>query len=389
MIRVQEANLTVFGPMDDIEDGNFYKNSPVYQQIRACLDAVDGSFGALMADKHKGYRMPIGGVVAYPRHISPTGVGYDIGCGNYAVRTSLRPRDLGDIDNLVTKIREKIVFGIGTTSPLHKGEIEILGIDWKNPLMKDLKQLAASQLGTIGGGNHYVDIMNDKDQNVWVACHFGSRGFGHKIARKTMEILGFKDTMDGPPALLEENTPLFDDYLEAMCFAGMYATLGRKMVVEYILDILGAKPVEMISNHHNFAWSEIIQGEHYWVIRKGATPLWDKPIFIGGSMGDISAIVEPIPGTTEMYASLNSAPHGAGRTMSRSQAKKLINMQDVNVYLEKMGVHLYGGGADEAPNAYRGLSTVLGYHENLRIRTRLWPIVVMMAGKGEEDPYKD
>lgn len=383
--------ITVFGELSDRAAQDIAANSDVFAQIRESLAGIEGAKGALSADNHLGYRMPIGGVAAYPRHISPTGVGFDIGCGNNAVQISLTADDIrDDLAGLVAEISRAVRFGLGSTG---SGQDHPLFDDpaWKSPLASGLKDLARQQLGSVGGGNHFVDLLVDESGYIWIANHFGSRGFGHTIAKNVMKQLGIKDATFGPPALLEEGTPLFDDYLAAMQLAGAYAYAGREIVINQVMHILGIfAPVKSVMNHHNYAWREEIDGSKCWVIRKGATPLRPgQESFIGGSMGDISVIVRGLDSTVAQMA-LYSAPHGAGRIISRRQAKQTITRDEMKARLKKEGVHVVGGDVDESPMAYRPLHGVLDAHEGgFEIVHVLKPVGVVMAGAGEIDPYKD
>ena len=158
------------------------------KQLEVCVAAEDGARGVLCADGHVGYSMPIGGVVAYRNFISPSGVGYDIACGNKAVRTNLKMSDIeADLPRFADEIQRRISFGIGRVNDEkvdHPVLDQIRSADV--PEQRGLSQLAANQLGTVGSGNHYVDVLEDSDGIVWVACHFGSRGFGHKTASMFM-----------------------------------------------------------------------------------------------------------------------------------------------------------------------------------------------------------
>src|SRR5690606_18121930 len=127
---------------------------------------------------------------------------------------------------------------------------------WRSHPVPDARRLAAAQLGTIGGGNHYVDLLRGEDGQVWVACHFGSRGIGHKTATWFLRRLGARDDMDAPPVLLDTRTPLGQDYLDLMHLAGEYAYAGRDWVIDRVLRILGARAVDSVHVHHNFAWRE-------------------------------------------------------------------------------------------------------------------------------------
>ncbi len=168
---------------------------------------------------------------------------------------------------------------------------------------RKLAQNAANQLGTVGSGNHYVNLMEDGQGRVWVGVHFGSRGFGHKTASGFLALaqgLPFdsraaEGEMDSPPVLLELGTERGDAYVQAMELAGEYAYAGRDVVVAKVLEILGADAIHEVHNHHNFAWREEHGGRTYWVIRKGCTPARPgQEGFVGGSMGDESVILEGV-----------------------------------------------------------------------------------------------
>src|SRR6266568_3665531 len=279
------------------------------EQLERCMEAGDADFGVLCADHHPGYSQPIGGAIAYEGYVSPSGVGYDIGCGNKAVQTELTRADLdaqGGVEQpLLDRIRS------ADFAPQRK-----------------LSQLAASQLGTVGSGNHYVNVMEDENGHIWVGVHFGSRGFGHKTASGFLALaqgLAFdakahEGEMDSPPVLFEVGSELAESYIAAMELAGAYAYAGRDVVVAKVLEILGAEAVYEVHNHHNFAWREEHFGRTYWVVRKGCTPARPgQEGFVGGSMGDESVILEGVE-SAENEQALYSTVHGAGRVMSRSQA---------------------------------------------------------------------
>lgn len=411
--------------------------------------------GALMADHHLGYSMPIGGVVAYRDAISPSGVGFDIACGNKCVRTEMFRDDL-DVPSTMRTIQRTVSFGLGrvndtpTDHPLFENEL------WKEPEFAPLKFKARQQLGTVGSGNHYVDLLVDDDGRLWVANHFGSRGLGHTIASGFLAIAAGKLFTDrvkesDDPAVFDIGTPAGDLYVEAMKLAGVYAYAGRDYVIDQVLNILGTTSDFGVHNHHNFAWEE----EGSWVVRKGATPLTRDPAFIGGSMGDISVIVRgkmPPGSTSNTYkwddvkygnvddiGALGSAPHGAGRVMSRTAAagklRKMwycnnhncdftpersmgndtlyeknrcpkcslplrkgrmrdtstaaIDWHSVHSDLAKRGIYVLGSGADEAPGVYKDLTTVLSQHSNIVVMHTLEPVGVVMAGDNVHDPYAD
>src|ERR1017187_35113 len=265
-------------------------------QIKNCAKTAEKV--ALMADHHKGYAVPIGGVVAYRDAISPSGVGYDIGCGNKAVRLDCDVADIkSKIDMIMDDVFANISFGIGRKNA-ERVEHPLFDSDtWSDiPQVGGLRELARSQLGTVGSGNHYVDIFVDELERIWIGVHFGSRGLGHKIATFFLRECGASDGMDADPAVIKTETYLGRDYLAAMKLAGEYAYAGRDWVCSRVAKMLGGTIVEEVHNHHNFAWYE----NGLWVVRKGATPAFPgQKGFIGGSMAESAVIVEGIDRSEE------------------------------------------------------------------------------------------
>jgi tRNA-splicing ligase RtcB len=312
---------------------------------------------------------------------------------------------------------------------------------------RKLHQKAAAQLGTVGSGNHFVNLFADERGTVWVGVHFGSRGFGHKTASGFLALaqgLAFdarasEGEMDSPPVLLDVDTDLGQAYIEAMQLAGEYAYAGRDVVVDKVLEILGAESRHEVHNHHNFAWHEEHFGRKVWVIRKGCTPaLPGQEGFVGGSMGEPSVILEGAE-SQDATESLYSTVHGAGRVMSRSKAagrvkrrtvyecserdcsfsvpakaytgekcsehphrkmrkvrkeelvrKGVVDWEAVQQRLAADGIVVVGGGADEAPEVYKRLPEVLAAHgDSIRVKHTLTPLGVAMAGADVFDPYKD
>src|SRR2546421_2756104 len=292
------------------------------KQIETCV-ATGGDRGVLCADGHKGYAQPIGGVVAYKDKISLSGVGFDIACGNLAILTDAKRQEIAPkIDKIMDDVVQEISFGIGRKSKTRVEHELFEDPAWQLKPIGDLKSTAAEQLGTVGGGNHYVDIFADQQDRVWVGVHFGSRGLGHKTATHFLKAAGGKDGMDVPPTVVDEASPLGEDYIAGMTLAGRYAYAGREAVARHVVrGILRANVVEEVHNHHNFAWREKHDGRQYWVVRKGATPAFPgQKGFVGGSMGDDAVIIEGVDSGTSREA-LFSTVHGAGRIMSRTAAK--------------------------------------------------------------------
>lgn len=389
------------------------ESQQVSEQIENCGKGAVAT--ALMADNHVGYSMPIGGVVAYENHISPSGVGFDIACGNKAVLLDIDADYVqSNISNIMDEVVKHISFGVGRNNN-EQVEHEMFERDgdpaWAIPEVMALKRKAYNQLGTVGSGNHYVDIFIDELNRVWVGCHFGSRGLGHMIATHFLQKAGGKDTMMAEPTLIEATSDLGEQYLMGMHLAGRYAYAGRDWVCNRVAKILGGQILDEVHNHHNFAWRENHFNKDVWVIRKGATPAFpDQRGFVGGSMGDNSVILEGVDSLDSKEA-IYSTVHGAGRVMSRTQAsgkKKwvrnpetgrkaqlqvtggLISKEMMQDWIRPMGVELRGAGTDEAPQAYKRINDVLKLHEGtIRILHTLKPIGVAMAGENEFDPYKD
>lgn len=387
-------------------------------QARMCAETGNVVQTLLMADHHKGYSQPIGGVVVYDGQISPSGVGYDIACGNKAVRTQLIVEDLKpQLTQVMDQIARKISFGVGRVNSDKVDHALYDDPDWEvykavgKQEHDKLKALARDQLGTVGSGNHFVDLFEEVGTGrVWIANHFGSRGFGHKTASGFINLAAGREflanapgeKMDQPPVLLDLSSELGDMYYRAMKLAGRYAYAGRDYVIEQVLAILGAEADLEVHNHHNYAWKEMHNGKEVVVVRKGATPSAPGQVgFIGGSMGDISVIVKG-KDTAENRDAYYSTVHGAGRIMSRTQAAGKMNWKTRTrsggqITTEQMlsavrafGVQLRGAGTDESPFVYRKLQQVLDAHaETIEVMHVLKPIGVCMAGADEFDPYKD
>ncbi len=379
---------------------------------------------ALMADGHLGYVMPIGGVAAYRNKASVVDVGFDIACGNAAIQTDLMADgfDRQHWQDLANAIQGTISFGVGRKNDEQDAPLNDPLFDdpaWEAiPAVRgerdSLWAKARNQLGTVGSGNHYVDIFADTVGRVWVGVHFGSRGLGYTIASGFLALSSgaeWGDKVKEQEVLLDLSTPLGDAYWSLMELAGRYAYAGREWVARKVVAMLGGQEVRLLHNHHNFALKETHEGEQYVVVRKGATPAFPgQQGFVGGSMGDDAVIVEGVE-SPESQAAMYSTVHGAGRVMGRQDAKRgrtqrdeqgkpipgaprdlstLITREMQNEWLKGKGVILRGGDVDEAPQAYRRLPDVLAAQGGtIKVVETLTPLVVVMAGAKEFDPYKD
>jgi tRNA-splicing ligase RtcB len=401
------ADIQIFGSHE----------SNTLEQLRDVASRAERA--ALMADGHLGYVMPIGGVAAYRDKVSVVGVGFDIACGNAAIRTDLTlPQIQGKIRELADEIQASLSFGVGLRNQAEDAPKS-------DPLFEDpaweavpdrherdrLRAKAREQLGTVGSGNHYVDVFADEADDIWVGVHFGSRGFGYGVAHGFLALSQNKQWGERAPereALLDVRTPVGDAYWQLMNLAGRYAYAGREWVARKVVSILGGRELELVHNHHNFAWIEEHGGEKLYVVRKGATPAFPgQKGFVGGSMGDNAVILQGATpadsATRDLQArALYSTVHGAGRVMSRTAAagkrtrkgKVLkpgaISRDMMNAWIKEKGVLLRGGGTDESPHVYRRLPDVLkAQGSTVEVLHTLRPLIVVMAGADEFDPYKD
>ena len=379
-----------------------YQNSPLtvigdheantLAQMQTCMQIGNVVGATLCADGHLGYAQPVGGVIAYEGQISISGVGFDIGCGNMAVKLDTKFSDIAHRVHQITQDISRIIsFGVGRSN-LEKVQHGLLDDDalWQASDMEDYRQKAASQLGTVGSGNHYVDLLRDTDGYVWIGVHFGSRGLGHTSATKYLKMAGGKDGINVPPTVVDENSDIGQQYIAAMTLAGQYSYAGREWVVERVREIIGGHVLDMVHNHHNYAWREQHNGRDLWVVRKGATPAFPgQRGFVGGSMGDDAVILEG-KDSPEAKAALYSTVHGAGRLFGRQAAKRAFTQDQMNAWLQERGVTLVGADLDESPMAYRRLPDVLAHHSaSVRVLHTLRPFSVVMAGNGEFDPWKD
>jgi len=380
--QYQNSPLKIFGQHDD----------NTIAQMKNCMAVGNAMAGVICADGHLGYAQPVGGVIAYEKQISISGVGFDIGCGNMAVRLDTPFSAIQDnIGTIIKDVHKVISFGVGLTND-EKVEHPLLDDDaaWQASDREDYRQKAAAQLGTVGSGNHYVDLIRDEDGFVWIGVHFGSRGLGHSSATKYLKLAGGKDGMNVPPAVIDEDSELGRRYIAAMELAGRYSYAGREWVIERVRKLIGGSVTDMVHNHHNYAWRENHNGKNLWVVRKGATPAFPgQRGFVGGSMGDDAVIVEGVE-SEEAKESLYSTIHGAGRLFGRKEAKRRFTRAEMDKWLNERGVTLVGADLDESPMAYRRLPDVLAQHsKSVNVLHTLRPFAVAMAGEGEFDPFKD
>jgi len=350
--------------------------------------------GALMPDAHQGYGLPIGGVLATENSVIPYGVGVDIGCRMCLSIYALPPQLLvGEKDKFKHLLGEHTRFGFEAferpmDDPIFsRDEFKYVKV------ARDNRDKAYQQIGSSGGGNHFVEfgIANitaaDNGMNLplgeylAVLSHSGSRGMGANIAKHYTEVA--MKTCRLPKearhlAWLTLDSEAGHEYWAAMTLAGDYAAACHDHIHRRLAKALGEKPLARIENHHNFAWKEhLADGREVIVHRKGATPAGKGVLgIIPGSMTAPGFIVRG----KGNFASLQSASHGAGRLMSRSAAKKSLTQSEVSKHLADHGIHLIGGGIDEAPMAYKDIHTVMANQTELvEVLGAFYPRMVRMA----------
>ena len=393
-LREAPGQYAIYGA-DYIEEG-------ARQQMDIAMKLPVTAAGALMPDAHQGYGLPIGGVLAARSAVIPYGVGVDIGC-----RMALSVFDIPEAhfrENPALYKRELLAhtkFGAGAGfHGQHKADHEVLDQPTFNmtPFIKQLHDKAASQLGSSGGGNHFVEWgiieFARRDENLHIGSgrylalltHSGSRGLGATIAGHYTRLA--KELCKLPReainlAYLDMASEAGQEYWLAMNLAGDYASACHQVIHEKLTRAIGAQVLTRVENHHNFAWKENWMGEEVMVHRKGATPA-GKGI-LGIIPGSMTAPGFLVRGRGE-EAAINSASHGAGRLMSRTKAVQSITKADMKAVLQEHGVTLIGAGLDEAPMAYKDINAVMDAQKELvDIVARFTPRMVRMADDGSRE----
>lgn len=385
---------TIYGE-DHIEEG-------ARKQMDVAMKLPVTVAGALMPDAHQGYGLPIGGVLATKNAVIPYGVGVDIGC-RMALSVFDLPASYLEIhsDKLKETLMKHTRFGAGHGYLKHE-RVDHAVLDNElfetHDFIRSLKDKAWTQLGSSGGGNHFVEfgmmefaeadeaLGVEKGKYLALLTHSGSRGLGATIAGHYTKLA--KEICKLPYeaqnlAYLDLNMAEGQEYWLAMNLAGDYASACHQVIHDKIKTALGVELLTKVENHHNFAWKERFNGEEVIVHRKGATPASkDVMGIIPGSMASPGFLVR---GKGEV-ASINSASHGAGRLMSRTQAIKTLSATDLKAMLEENGITLLGAGMDEAPMAYKDIHTVMAAQTGLvDVVATFSPKIVRMADDGSRE----
>lgn len=333
---------------------------------------------AVMPDCHFGKGATVGTVLATKGAVCPAAVGVDIGCGMIAVRTNLKRYDLKDLAKIRTGIERRIPMSAGRfnskVSPSAQERIAELEATAGVETAENLSENWREQLGTLGGGNHFIEICVDEKEEVWLTLHSGSRGVGNKIGMyyiKTAQRVceeNFVDLPDKDLAYLIEGTEDFDNYIRDLRWSQKFAKLNRdEMMDRFIAEVRFGNEnadveLQRINCHHNFTQVESQYGEDVWVTRKGAIEATEgKAGMIPGSMGTKSYIVSGL-GNKESFS---SAPHGAGRRMSRTRAKKEFKMADLEKAMEGIEFRRSDVLIDEIPGAHKDIDKTMEYAKDL------------------------
>jgi tRNA-splicing ligase RtcB len=369
-----------------------------HQMQEAC--SVPSARGAaLMPDAHLGYGLPIGGVLALENAVIPYAVGVDIACRMKLSILDMPPESLTkNFERYRAALENGTRFGVGSTHEKPQDH-PVMDEDWTVcRITRESKDKARKQLGTSGSGNHFAEFGTfslpqrddelglDAGEYVALLSHSGSRGPGAAVcdtySRIAQAQLPRQFAQFGRLAWLELDSQAGQEYWLAMNLMGDYAAANHDVLHRLVTKKLGARIVGGVENHHNFAWKEMHNGKELVVHRKGATPAGKGVLgVIPGSMADPAFVVRGKGNA----ASLNSASHGAGRRMSRTQAKSLYTWKAVQKDLEKKGVRVLSAGADEVPYVYKNIEEVMKAQEDLvEIVARFDPKIVKMCGDGSK-----
>ena len=356
---------------------------------------------AVMPDVHMGKGATVGSVIATKGAIVPAAVGVDIGCGMMAVRTTIKADQLPDnLHSIRSEMEAAVPHGRTNNGNIqtdkgawqdvpiyHQLTTKQLNTEYEAIVAKYPKiqhQAIFNHIGTLGGGNHFIELCLDEEGFMWVMLHSGSRGPGNKIgqffiekAKREME----RYHIDNDLSYLVENTEIFDDYLLALSWAQDYAKTNRDVMMVSVLRALDNHPDmpdftttdEAINCHHNYAQKENHFGDNVWVTRKGAVRAREGDLgIIPGSMGAKSFIVEGL-GNKDSFCSCS---HGAGRVMSRTEAKRRVSLEEHAKAVEGIECRVDEDVIDETPSAYKNIEDVMSAQDELvKIRFTLKQIV--------------
>lgn len=387
------TDVLLWSPLEEVEE-------EAQKQLVNAASMAQAVKVLSMPDVHTGYGVAVGSVVALKDAVCPNIVGVDIGCGMMAHKTNMKADDLPrDLSSLRARIEAFIPMGAGknheTASPLteapHFKEL------WERVQVaeqtKCTLEKAKQQMGTLGSGNHFIEVCLDKDDSVWLMLHSGSRNFGLQVAESHQwKAAGLPVNATAPNeslAVLPRGTPDFDAYWRDMQTAQLYAKLNRDTMFELLIQALRAEGLNVqmtnigVNCHHNYAVEEVHEGQTLIVARKGAISARRGEMgIIPGAMGRRSFIVEGL-GSLE---SLMSASHGAGRRMSRSKASKTFSLDDLRASTRGVECYIGKGVLDEIGEAYKDIDRVMANQSDLV--KPLYELHAVLCAKGHADQDK-
>jgi tRNA-splicing ligase RtcB len=369
--------------LEDIEEG-------ALEQAKDLANlAIAFSHIAIMPDAHRGYGMPIGGILAAKDAIVPNAVGVDIGCGMCSLRTNLHHIERDELKDVMGKIRETVPMGFNH-HPEQQDEAWMPPLADGLPIVSQEYERGRYQVGTLGGGNHFIEIQLGSDGYVWIMVHSGSRNVGFTVAnhyheRAKEETGKRQDDVPEDLSYFLRGTEEYENYFREMNYCIEFALQNRKLMMERVKEaFVEVMPSVEFSNFinkpHNFAAWETHYGEEVMVHRKGATRAekgeWGM---IPGSQGTSSYLVtgkgNPL--------SFNSCSHGAGRIMSRAQARRTLDIEKEKAQLKELGViHAlrHKSDLDEAPGSYKDIEEVMALQQDLvEIEVKLQPLAVIKS----------
>lgn len=366
--------------LEDIEEG-------ALQQAKNIANLpVSFSHVAIMPDSHQGYGMPIGGVLATQNAIIPNAVGVDIGCGMCSLRTNRQEIDRDTLKKIMGRIRDSVPVGFSHHNK-KQDDKWMPDLNGELPIVRQEYESALKQVGTLGGGNHFIEIQEGSDGYIWIMIHSGSRNIGYTVAKHYHNLAKEKnrgrDDVPKDLAFFREDTDEFSLYSNEMNYCIDFALANRKLIMERVKEAFademsGVEFADFINKPHNFAARESHFGKDVIVHRKGATRArQDELGMIPGSQGTPSFIVKG-KGNPKAF---ESCSHGAGRIMSRTKAKKTLSVEDETKSLEERGIlHAvrHQSDLDEAPGSYKDIKTVMSNQEDLvDIVIELQPLAVV------------
>jgi len=368
VINTEKLPIKIWAEEEDLEGFD----EAIDQAKNLANHPLSKKYVCLMPDFHIGYGMPIGGVLATQGGVIANAVGVDIGCGMVAGRTNLKADDLSRelLQAIRLSVHKRIPVGMSHHKERQSSE-HLDSYDFDDPVISKQLESAYYQIGSLGGGNHFIEIQADQNDIVWIMLHSGSRNLGlqvcnyyHKIAKDYMDRF-HSDIPDMDLAFLPEGVKEYEMYLKAMQFCMKFAEDSRESMFKNVMAALEENGLkfdvpEKFDTHHNFASMENHFGQNLLIHRKGAVKA-EGLVTIPGSMGTSSYICEGL----KPVESFNSCSHGAGRVLGRKQANSIITHDQAVEAMQHVVFGIKMGDYDEMPMAYKDIDKVIEYQKDL------------------------